>query len=74
MVGEALHDAVEIVGCSNFQASATSLETLCLLEALVVGSEDDGYVPYGSLYRAVDSYAKSSSDVGDVSIVVDAAK
>ena len=74
MVGEALHDAAEIVSCSNLQTSATSLETLCLLEALVVGSEDDGYVPDGSLYRAVDSYAKSSSDIGDVSIMVYAAQ
>ena len=72
IVDETLHDTTEVVGIANLQSSATGLETLCLLEALVVRPEDNGDIPYGRFQRVVDTHAKAASDVGDIGKAIDA--
>jgi len=72
VVDHALHDALEVGGAAYLDAATARLETLCLLEALVVGPEDDGDVPDGSLEGVVDAYAEAATDIGDVGIAVDA--
>ena len=69
---EAIHDLAEVIWMGNFQSPATGFESLGFLEALVVGAEDNGNIPYGSLQCIMETYTKSSSYVGHISITVDA--
>ena len=67
-----MHNLSEIGTILDFESSATGLESLRLLETLIVGAEDDGHIPYGSLQRVVDAYTKTASHIGDIGISVDA--
>ena len=42
------------------------------MELLVVGAEEHGHIPYGSLKQVVDTHAKASANVGHIAIVIDA--
>ena len=67
-----LHNAVEVGSIMYLHAAATGLEALSLLETLVVGTEDNGNIPYCSLQGVVDAYSETATDVGDIGIAIDA--
>ena len=68
---ETIHLTGEILIAANLETTAL-LQSLSLLELLVVGAEEHGHIPYGSLQQVVDTHAKASTHVGHVAIVVDA--
>ena len=72
MIDKALHQSAEIIGISYLQATATLLQSLSLLEALVVRTEEYGNIPDGSLQRVMDSYAKATTNISYICIVIDA--
>ena len=73
-VDEPLHDTAEIVGTGDFVSSTAGFQSLRLLETFVVRTKNNRDIPNGSLEGVVDAYAKTATDIGDVGIMVDAAK
>jgi hypothetical protein len=69
---ETVHDAGEVLVVADFQSTATLLQLLCLLEFVVLRTEDDGLSPYGSLHRVVDAHTKTATYVWHVGIAIDA--
>lgn len=69
--GEGVHDVGEVVGAGDLDASATGLEFLSLLELMVVGTEDDGEIPYCCLGEVVDAVAEATADIGDGAVLID---
>lgn len=72
LIDKALHQSAEIIGISYLQATATLLQSLSLLEALVVRTEEYGNISDGSLQRVMDSYAKATTNISYICIVIDA--
>ena len=68
---EAVHQLFKVLVAGNLKTTLTGLESLGLLELLVVGAEDDGNVPYGSLQCVVDANTKAAAHIGHIGIVVD---
>ena len=71
---ELLHNLPEIVSGGDFITSAAGLETLSLLEALVVRTKNDRHIPNGCLKGVVDAYSETSTHIGHICIMVDAGK
>ena len=69
---EAVHHAAEVIVATNLNATTTSLQRLRLTELLVVGTENNGDAPNGSLNGIVDTHTEATTDVGDGAIAVDA--
>ena len=67
---EPVHHEGEIISITDFKASATLLQFLCLLEFLVIRTEDDRYVPHCCLGQVVDAYAKATTHLGHVTILI----
>ena len=74
IVGEALHECGKLVVVIDFKTSATGFQSLSLLEFLVVGAEDDGHIPYGSLQRVMNAHAETATDVSHIAIIVNTAQ
>lgn len=71
IVSELVHDTGEVVGIGDLDASAAGLEFLGFLELMVVGTEDDGEIPYCCLGEVVDAVAEATADIGDGAVLID---
>ena len=68
---EAFHLSGKLLVVVDLETT-TLLQTLSLLELLVVGTEEYGHIPDSSLQQIVDSHTKTASDIGHITIMINA--
>ena len=68
---QTIHLRGETLVVCYFQTTVL-LQTLCLLELLVVRAEEHWYTPYGGLQQIMDAYTKTATDVCHIAIAINA--
>ena len=66
-----VHKGSEIFKGTNLKSSLGSYQSACLSKTLVVGTKDDGDMPYCSFQHIVDTYTKTSAYITHLTIVID---
>ena len=72
IVEEVVHLRSKLLVRLEIEAATCSLQSLCLLELLVVWSKEHWHVPYASFEYVVNANTETSTHVSDVTIMIDA--
>ena len=70
--GKTHHDFIERIEAIDLEASSILLQSLGLLELLIVRPEEHRNIPYCSLQQIVDTYAETATHICYTAIAVDA--
>jgi len=70
VISKVIHQQTKTLKVENFKATTITQESLCFGKMLVVRTKENWHIPHSSLKNIVDSYTETTTDVGDITIMI----